>query len=331
MPRRSAQGERILALLQQGEGFVSSQEICRQLRISRAGVWKQIQGLRRQGHDILGVSSQGYRLVQASDRLRLLEAHPGIDTGLIGNRIIVKEETDSTNEDLWRLGEQGVAEGTVVLAERQRKGKGRRGRQWISPAGRNLYLSVLLQPPLMPGEAVLLTLLAAVQLCKTMEEIFLLQPRIKWPNDVLLDGKKIAGILAEMHAEQEHIHFLILGIGVNLNMTAEMFPPDIRYPATSLRMVLGRVVDRVAFTRKYLENMDNGYASFLKEGASSVRQDWLQLCAHTDREIEVNTSKGTRRGRFGGIDDDGALILLISKHRKEKIRAGDVIRVFTDL
>ncbi len=330
MPRRSLQGERILALLNEGQGFVSSQEICRQLQITRAAVWKQIQGLRRKGYDIQGISSLGYRLAQAPDHLRALETCPGIDTGLIGKQLIVKEETDSTNDDLWLLGEQGAEEGSVVMAEMQRKGKGRRGRQWVSPAGRNLYVSVLLRPPLIPFEASLITLMAAVRICKTMEEMFQLQPRIKWPNDVLLEGKKIAGILAEMHAEQERIHFLVLGIGVNLNMTPDMFPADIQYPATSLRIVLGQSVERVAFARKLLESLDKGYDTFLNHGASSIRKDWLGRCAHTAGEIDVNTINGTKRGRFSGIDEDGALILEVSKNRKEKIRAGDVIRVIAD-
>ncbi len=327
MPRRSVQGERVLALLQQGKGYVSSQEICRQLEITRAAVWKQIQRLRRQGYDIEGVSSLGYRLSQTPDLLRVLETPPSSYSGLIGKQIIVKEETDSTNDDLWRLGEQEAEEGLVVMAEMQKKGKGRRGRQWVSPAGRNLYLSVLLRPPLVPVEASLITLMAAVQICKTMEEMFQLPPRIKWPNDVLLEGKKIAGILAEMHAEQDRIHFLILGIGININMTPDMFPSAIQYPATSLQIVLGRPVARVEFTRKLLEGLDKGYDEFLKGGASSIRREWLRYCAHTTGMIEVNTIKGVKRGRFSGLDEDGAMILIVSKNRKEKIRAGDVIRV----
>ena len=213
------------------------------------------------------------------------------------------------------------------MAEEQRAGKGRRGRQWVSPSGRNLYMSLLLRPPLLPAEASLIILMTAVALCEALRDVFQLQPQIKWPNDVLLAGGKTAGILAEMHAEQECIHFLVLGIGVNLNMTPEMFPEEIKYPATSLQIVLGRPVDRVAFARKLLEYLDKGYDRFLNNGGALVRAKWLEYCAHIDHVIDVHTPQGILQGRFAGIDEEGALILRTSSDKEKKIRAGDVIRL----
>ena len=329
MAKGKTQSERILALLQGNKAFVSSQEICSELQISRAAVWKQIQQLRRQGYDIQGVSSMGYRLSQVPDALRVLALTPGIETQRLGKQIIVKEQTSSTNDDLWQLGQQGAQEGTVVMAEEQQAGKGRRGRQWVSPSGRNLYMSILLRPPLLPAEASLITLMAAVALCEALRDVFQQQPQIKWPNDVLLAGRKTAGILAEMHAEQECIHFLVLGIGVNLNMSPEMFPEEIKYPATSLQIVLGRPVKRVEFARRLLEYLDQGYDRFLDNGAALVRTKWMDFCAHMDQVIDVNTTQGILRGRCVAIDEEGALILKISSEKEKKIRAGDVIRVST--
>lgn len=327
MARRRSQRERILSLLGGAEGFVSSQTICRELQITRAAVWKQIQTLRRQGYAIQGVSSVGYQLREVPDALRVLETDPGILTDIVGRTILVKEETESTNDDLWKLGEQGAEEGTVVIAEMQRAGKGRRGRQWASPPNRNLYMSALLRPTFPPADAAMISLMAGVALCETINQVFHLRAAIKWPNDLLLEGRKVAGILAEMHAEQESIHFLILGIGVNLNMEPNQFPKDLRYPATSVQIVLGRSVERLPFVRRLMENLDRGYRKFLREGGSAVLQAWSRHCAHPEEWLEVSTGKGDLRGRFRGLDEEGSMILEISPSRTEKIRAGEVIRV----
>jgi BirA family biotin operon repressor/biotin-[acetyl-CoA-carboxylase] ligase len=330
MARKRSQRERILALLAGAEGFVSSQTICRELQITRAAVWKQIQMLRSQGYTIQGVSSVGYQLREVPDALRVLEADPRIRTDLVGRAILVKEETESTNDDLWELAERGAEEGTVVIAEMQRAGKGRRGRQWVSPPHRNLYMSLLLRPAFPPADAAMISLMAGVALCEAMNEVFQLLGAMKWPNDLLLEGRKAAGILAEMHAEQESIHFLILGIGVNLNMEPDMFPKDPRYPATSVQIVLGRSVERLPFVRRLLENLDRGYKRLLREGGSSVLQEWSRYCAHPEEWLEVSTGRGELRGRFRGLDEEGSMILEISPSQTEKIRAGDVVRVYRE-
>jgi BirA family biotin operon repressor/biotin-[acetyl-CoA-carboxylase] ligase len=330
MPRKPTQRERILALLRGAEEYVSGQTICRELEITRAAVWKQVQALRRQGYAIDGVSSQGYRLREVPDALHVLETDPGIRTDRIGRTILVKEVTESTNDDLWELGRRGAEEGTVVIAEMQRAGKGRRGRQWVSPANRNLYMSVLLRPPFPPADAAMVTLMAGVVLCRALEEVFSLQPQIKWPNDLLLEGRKAAGILAEMDAEQEGIRFLVLGMGVNLNMGREMFPKDIRYPATSVQLVLGRPVERLPFARSLLEHLDRGYGELLLGRGAAVLKDWHRYCAHPEERLEVRTAQGTLEGRFRGLDEEGSMILETAPGKTEKVRAGDVVRVFRE-
>jgi BirA family biotin operon repressor/biotin-[acetyl-CoA-carboxylase] ligase len=331
MTRAPSQRQRIIALLCAAEDHLSSRAICRELKITRAAVWKQIQALRSLGYSIEGVASQGYRLRKVPDTLDVLETDPGIRTARIGSTIVVKDETGSTNDDVWDLGRKGAEEGTVVIAEMQRAGKGRRGRQWISPPRRNLYLSVLLRPPFPPADAAMVSLMAGVVLCEAIQGVFGLRPRLKWPNDLLLDGKKAAGILAEMHAEQESIRFLVLGIGVNLNMGRDMFPEDLRYPATSVRLVMGRPVKRLPFVRRLLECLDEGYQRLLDDRGASALEAWNRYCAHPPGEwLEVNTTGGALRGRFRGLDEEGSMILESSPGRAEKIRAGDVVRVFRE-
>ena len=169
--------------------------------------------------------------------------------------------------------------------------------------------------------------MAAVVLCEAIQEVFLLRPRIKWPNDVLLAGRKTAGILAEMYAEQESIHFLVLGIGVNLNMSRDMFPEDLNYPATSVQLELGRPVERLPFVRRLLELLDQGYEGLLRDGGASVLQAWDRRCAHRGQWIEIITERETRRGRFKGVDEEGSMILESPAGGTERIRAGDVVRV----
>ncbi len=327
MARRTGSAGKVLEVLRGADGFVSSQKICSLLGISRSAVWKQVEALRRLGWGIEGVASQGYRICAAADSLRVLEMDPGFEPLRIGRRIVVLEETGSTNDDAWKLGVQGAEEGTVVLAEMQHAGRGRRGRQWVGPARKNLYASVLLRPPVPPGDASLLTLVAAVALCEALVETGPLAPGIKWPNDVLLQGRKTAGILAEMHAEHETVHFLVLGIGVNLNMTADMLPTEVRYPATSVQCALGAPVDRVAFSRALLRHLDWEYDAFLRGGAGPVREKWLRYCAHLDGWLEVETLQGTLQGRFRDIDHEGALVLEVAPGRTERVRAGDVTRL----
>jgi len=319
--------ERVLRLLREAEGFVSGQEICRRLGVTRAAVWKQVEALRRLGFSIQGVSSMGYRLSGEPEGLGVLAWDPGLRTRRIGRRILVSEETGSTNEDARALGRQGAEEGTVVGAESQTAGRGRRGRRWESPARTNLYLSVLLRPPLAPAQAAVFTLLAAVAVCRTIRGMYGLDARIKWPNDVLLGGGKTAGILAEMEAEQDRIHFLVLGIGVNLNMTPEMFPAGLLYPATSVSILLGREVGRADFARGLLEALDLAYEELLREGAGPVIRAWTELAAHTGKEIRVSTPQGELTGTFLGIDETGAMLLRTCGGERRTIHAGDVAAV----
>lgn len=325
-PDAQSRNERILGLLRESPGFVSGQEICRRLGITRSAVWKHVKALRRQGFSIQGVTSQGYRLDPEAEGLGVLaldQARPGRRLGKV---VVFRQETGSTNEEARWLARRGAEEGTVVVAEAQAEGRGRLGRGWVSPARVNLYLSVILRPALPPANAAWFTLLAAVELCRTVRGLYGLEPTIKWPNDLLLEGRKAAGILAEMEAEVDRVRFIVLGIGVNLNMTRDLFPHRPLYPATSVSLVLGRTVNRAAFARRLIENLDRGYEGFLRDGPGPVRDAWMALAAHRvgDR-VDVSAPGGTVRGRFLGIDDAGAMILEGPGGGERVVHMGDVL------
>ncbi|MDD2273553.1 MAG: biotin--[acetyl-CoA-carboxylase] ligase [Desulfuromonadaceae bacterium] len=315
----------ILRLFRTEDGYISGQHLSRELGISRTAVWKHITALRNSGYSIEATPSRGYRLVSSPDTIDQHEVRAHLNSARVGRQLEFIKQTGSTNADTFRLAENGAIEGTVVLADSQTGGKGRRGRLWSSPAGVNLYCSVVLRPAIMPHEAPQLTFLSAVAAARAIEQTTKLTPEIKWPNDLLLSGKKVAGLLNEMSAETDGINFVILGIGVNLNMTADQFPNDLRHPATSLLLESGTRVDRSHFTGTMLNELDRLYADFLAHGFGPVREEWQRRCNANGRQVTVNDS-GTEctGGRFIGIDSDGAMLLKSDEGTIHRITCGDV-------
>jgi BirA family biotin operon repressor/biotin-[acetyl-CoA-carboxylase] ligase len=308
-----------------GSGFVSGELISREIKVSRTAVWKHINGMRKAGYIIEAIPSRGYHLLSSPDILSLEEVRGKLSTTRIGCRLVCLPETISTNADAFRLAEEGAEEGTSVIADAQSGGKGRRGRDWLSPAGVNLYCSVVLRPSIMPHEAPQLTFLSAVAVARAIEGATALKPEIKWPNDVLIDGRKVAGLLNEMSAETDGINFVILGMGVNLNMTSAQFPADLRTPATSLLLAQGRPVNRAMFTARMLGELDRLYTDFLHHGFGPVRDEWHRRCNANGREIVVSEAGvDAARGMFHGIDGDGALLLRSPSGTVERILSGDV-------
>lgn len=303
---------------------VSGEYLSTTLNISRTAVWKHIKSLKDLGYRITAVPSQGYRLLGAPDTLLPAEISSGLATTRIGKRIISYAATESTNDIAFRLAEDGAAEGTVVVAEAQTRGKGRMGRHWVSPPGVNLYCSIILRPPIVPMQAAQLTLCSAVAVSRAIEMTTSLRPVIKWPNDVLLDKKKTAGLLNEMSAETEKVNFIILGIGININMTREQFPDDIRHPATSLSLELGSPVDRCAVARALLKSLDELYEVFLTQGYRPIRNEWLQRSNMLHRRVRIDMNDRTLTGKVTGIDEYGALLIECAGGTQEKILAGDV-------
>jgi BirA family transcriptional regulator, biotin operon repressor / biotin---[acetyl-CoA-carboxylase] ligase len=304
---------------------VSGEELSAALDVSRTAVWKHIKSLKDFGYRIDAVPSQGYRLISSPDLPIPAEIEAGLATGRIGRRnIVCFLGTGSTNEVAFRLAEEGAEDGTVVIADSQSLGKGRLGRRWESPPGVNLYCSVILRPCILPLQASQLTFLSAVAVAEAIEDTSKIRPTIKWPNDLLVRGKKVAGLLNEMSAETEKVNFIILGIGININMKESQFPPDLRHPATSLEIEAGHPLSRLALTRNLLQSLDRLYHSYLADGYEPIRAEWLRHADMIGRTIRVSFQDKEVMGEAAGIDDDGALLLRHADGRLERVLAGDV-------
>ena len=317
--------DRIQSLFHRQPGeYISGEKISDLLHISRAAVWKQVQVLREEGFEIEAKHSLGYRLLAIPDLLVGSDVESELDCRLIGQSVVSFTETDSTNVQARRIAEEGGVEGTVVVADQQIAGRGRLGRSWESPSGVNLYCSILLRPRIPVQQAPQLTFLSAVTVVETLKEVCQLSAEVKWPNDILVNGAKISGLLNEMNAETEQIHFVILGVGINLNMTASQFPDSLNYPATSALLETGKSVDRLIFLRAFLQRLDLYYSEFLQEGFSPIRDRWENLCKLINVQVEVDQGSHSCCGTVVGLDIDGALRLQLNNGKVERILAGDI-------
>lgn len=305
-------------------GVVSGEALSSLLGVSRTAIWKHIKTLKSLGYRIEAVPSRGYRLVASPDILTPAEVTAGLAVRRVGTHVVCFRETGSTNTVASQLAAEGAAEGTVVLADAQTGGKGRLGRRWESPPGVNVYCSVILRPPISPLHSPQLTLLSAVATAEAIERTSGLVPAIKWPNDILVNGLKVAGMLNELSAETERVEYLILGIGVNVNMDRDQFPGDLRHPASSLALEAGRRMERIPFVRSLLESLDRLYDEYLLNGFPPVRDAWLARSAVMGRRVKVDTGSCIVFGTVEGIDEIGALLLKTYGGAQERVLAGDV-------
>jgi len=320
--------EKILRLFRaRNSDYLSGEELSQELGISRTAVWKHIRALRALGYQIDAVTSKGYRLLSGPVALVADEIRSRLSTRVIGREILCHEQLASTNLTAMELGEAGAAEGLVVIAEQQTAGKGRLGRRWESPAGVNLYLSILLRPAMPPWEVPRLTFLSAVAAARALQDVTGLKVEVKWPNDLLVNGKKIAGLLNEMSAESDAVHHVVLGLGLNINMTADQFPSELRYPATSVWLEKGTLTSRLDVVVALLEHFDRLYDEFLRCGMEPVRQAWQELFAMLGKAVRVESGPASLKGVVAGIDEEGALLLQLPDGTIEKVLAGDVLPV----
>ena len=244
---------------------------------------------------------------------------------LIGREILFLPEVDSTNRQAREQCLRGAKEGVVILAESQSAGKGRMGRQWQSPAGANLYASIILRPSISAASAPQIPLLAGVAGANALARATGLDARLKWPNDIFVHGKKVAGILSEMEAEGLRTRFIILGVGVNVNWPKEDIPPDLREIATSLRAEAGREFPRAEVAAEFFEELEREYGLFLKEGFSSrLREEWNRLSWVNQKWVTITMMERKFEGQVLGLDTDGALLLMDREGRIQRFIAGDV-------
>jgi BirA family biotin operon repressor/biotin-[acetyl-CoA-carboxylase] ligase len=313
------------ALRAAGDDAVSGTELSQDLGVSRAAIWARIEELRKLGYDIEAGPHLGYRLLSAPDLLHADDLMSCLGkTRVIGRNIQVFEETTSTNDVVEKLARDGVKEGAVVFAESQTRGRGRLGRRWISPPRKGLWFSVLLRPALCPQEITRLTVASATALRRAIASHTGLKPEIKWPNDVLIHGKKVAGILTELSGELDTIRYAILGIGVDVNLNAGEFPPELRKLATSLKAELGKPVSRAELAVVVLRELDEDYARIVSGRFAAVADEWEAHCTTLGQEVVIRVADRQVRGRAESLGEDGALLLRTDHGHLERIIGGDV-------
>lgn len=315
----------ILSALRESSSGISGAELSRRLGMTRAGVWARIEQLRALGYDVEASPHLGYRLIAVPDALHADDLHARLGpVKIIGREIHVFSETTSTNDVAARLARGGALEGAVVFAESQTKGRGRLGRPWLSPPGKGLWFTVVLRPNISPQGATQLTIAAATALCRAVRQQTGIVPDIKWPNDLLIGGRKIAGILTEMTAELDHLKDVLLGIGMDVNLEAKDFPPELRSIATSLRIESGQTVHRSELAVAILRELDCDYERVKRGQFDALAEQWQQHCTTLGCQVSIKVGERIIRGRAEALDEDGALLVRGSHGHLERIIGGDV-------
>ena len=317
--------KKILELLRKsGERPLSGEEISRQLEVSRTAIWKHIQTLKNEGYDIESVPKKGYILKESPNRLFPQEILSRLQTRWLGHNICYRDSIDSTNTLAKGLANEGCPNGLVVVAEEQGAGKGRLSRGWISPYAKGIWFSVVLKPPFLPQEASKCTLLAAVAVVKAVMRIACVHAAIKWPNDILLMGRKLVGILTEMNAEFGHINYVVIGTGINTNATPDDYPEDVKDIAVSVADAATEQFTRVDLLCDILKNMEDLYEKALLDGFAPILEEWRKYSCTLGQEVKVMAPDCTYFGKAEDIDEDGLLIVRKVDGTLEKVMAGDV-------
>jgi BirA family biotin operon repressor/biotin-[acetyl-CoA-carboxylase] ligase len=314
--------EKIVHFLKSTDGYISGEEISQSLNISRAAIWKHMQELRDQGYDIVAVPHLGYQLMSLPDKLYPHEIKFKLPTKKLGKKVYYFDTVSSTMDEAFRLAMEGSEEGTLVCAETQTKGRGRMGRVWTSPKGKGIYLSLILRPKLSPTDVSQLTLLSAVVVAEVVRSFSGINARIKWPNDILVDNKKLVGILTEMNAEIDRVKFVIVGMGINVNTPLNLMPPQ----STSLKAETDKSFSRVDLIKEILKNMEAWYERYQQQGFEPVHKRWKELSSTLGKNIRVNDSNKVTKGKAVDIDSDGGLLIRSESGELIKKITGDVLQ-----
>jgi len=313
----------ILEILRERKDFVSGEELCRKFGVSRTAVWKAVRSLTEEGYQIEAVRSKGYRLIESADVLSEESVRRELTARWTGRVLEVYDEIGSTNDRVRELGEAGAPEGTLVAANHQTAGKGRRGRVWQTPAGTALAFSLLLRPQIPPERVSMLTLAAAVAVRRGIEKASGLACRIKWPNDIVHDGKKICGILTELSAEMEQVRFCIVGIGINV--TVQSFPPELSDKAASILTETGRAVSRSVLLGDILTAFEEIYADVVRtQDLSSLIPEYEQNMAGIGEPVVIEDPQHRRQAECQGISPLGAMRVKNPDGTEENIISGEV-------
>lgn len=312
----------ILRLLREAPEFISGQQLCEQLHVSRTAIWKVMNQLKEEGYEVEAVRNKGYRLMESPDITTEEELSSQMDTRWAGQELHYFQEIDSTNLEAKRLGEQNTPHGTLVIAEKQTAGRGRRGKGWESPSGSSIYMTILLRPELEPTHAPMLTLVMAVAVAKAIRQETELEAKIKWPNDVVVNGKKVVGILTEMSTEIDYINHVVIGVGINVN--TQKFPEEISATATSLALEKGKQMRRSPLIVSVMQQFETYYERFIQsKDLAFLMEEYNHLLVNCNREVKV-LGKESHTGIARGINTKGELLVERENGETEVVFAGEV-------
>lgn len=315
--------EEILRLLRSADGYISGQELCNRFGVSRTAVWKAINQLKEAGYEIEAQQNKGYRLMAAPDLMTEAEIKSLVHTDWVAKEVLYFDTIDSTNTKAQELAEKGYPSGTLVVADKQESGKGRRGRSWVSPSGTGIFMTLMIKPDINPNNASMLTLVAALAVAKAITSVTGEEAMIKWPNDIVVNGKKVCGILTEMNAQFDYINHIVVGIGINVHN--ESFPEEISQMASSLMIEAGgkrfHRAQIIADTMSYFEQY---YDTFLKtQDLSALVREYDELLVNRNKSVRVLDPKEPFDGKAMGITPKGELIVDTWESRK-LVSSGEV-------
>lgn len=314
---------RILTILSNSNGYVSGQQLCEQLGVSRTAVWKVINRLKEEGYLIDSVSNKGYRLLSQPDVVTKEAILSKIQTKYMGKNVFSYDEVTSTNTIAKQLAEEGELEGTLIVSDKQNQGKGRRGRYWESPKGTGIFMTVILKPQMKPVYASMLTLVAALSLNTAIIDLTGLESKIKWPNDIVVNGKKVSGILTELNAEVDYINYIVVGIGINVSM--KDFPEELKDKATSLLLESGNPISRAQLIAKTMEYLEGYYERFLRTyDLSELKEEYSKFLINKDQEVRILAEEESYTGIARGITSEGHLIVERDNHELVEVYSGEV-------
>ncbi len=319
---------KILETLKSTDAYVSGQQLCETLGVSRTAIWKVIGRLKEEGYEIDCIRNKGYRLLGEPDLFSAEEIRKHLQTKTLAGKVFFYEETGSTNNDCKLLMEQNSPASVLAAAANQNAGKGRRGRQWSSPKNTSVSFSLGLVPDFEAEKASMLTLLMALAVCKAIEETTSLEAGIKWPNDIVIDGKKVCGILTEMHLEMEVVSSVVIGVGINALQLE--FEPQIETVATSLllemqRLGLEQKPARAQLTAACINHFEKIYETFLQTlDLGGLKEAYEKRMVNLDREVRVLDPKGEFSGVAKGINDRGELLVETADGQITSVYAGEV-------
>lgn len=315
--------EEILRLLRSADGYISGQELCNRFGVSRTAVWKAINQLKEAGYEIEAQQNKGYRLMAAPDLMTEAEIKSLMHTDWVAKEVLYFDTIDSTNTKAQELAEKGYPSGTLVVADKQESGKGRRGRSWVSPSGTGIFMTLMIKPDINPNNASMLTLVAALAVAKAITSVTGEEALIKWPNDIVINSKKVCGILTEMNAQFDYINHIVVGIGINVHN--ESFPEEISQMASSLMIEAGgKRFHRAQIIAETMSYFEQYYDTFLKtQDLSALVREYDELLVNRNKSVRVLDPKEPFDGKAMGITPKGELIVDTWESRK-LVSSGEV-------